>query len=403
MRSWLWRLLALAVLAAGTGGFLWLRATRPQQPPAPLSERVWRVAAMPVRPARARPVVHLYGRVEAPRLFRAAAPAVGWVRRVAVREGDWVEAGRLLVALDPADFTLRVAEAEGAVAELEAQLETEAVRFRTDRAELEQERRLLALAREALQRASRLRGRKLASQSDLDEAQKAVDRQRLQVQAREEAVAGHPSRVAALEARLKAARARLGRARLDAARSRVEAPFAGRVAEVPVAAGARVAPGTLLVSLYAPKALEVRARLPAPLVPEVRAALAAGENLEAEAGALRLRLARLAGQGAAVGVDGLFMPTAGAGALRPGEVFGLRLHRREHRAAVAVPAAALYADDKVYLLRDGRLHGLRVEVLGEAERPGRLLISAAGLAAGDVLVTTHLPNAVEGLRVEAVP
>jgi hypothetical protein len=51
------------------------------------------------------------------------------------------------------------------------------------------------------------------------------------------------------------------------------------------------------------------------------------------------------------------------------------------------------------------MRGLQVETLGNFISDSgeeRLLVLAPDLKSGDRLIVTHLPNAIEGLRVEAV-
>jgi hypothetical protein len=72
---------------------------------------------------------------------------------------------------------------------------------------------------------------------------------------------------------------------------------------------------------------------------------------------------------------------------------------------VAVPYQAVYGGNRVYRLAEGRLEGLDVEIVGghlEEDGSERLLILSAELNRGDLLVTTHLPNAMTGLRAEAL-
>jgi hypothetical protein len=64
----------------------------------------------------------------------------------------------------------------------------------------------------------------------------------------------------------------------------------------------------------------------------------------------------------------------------------------------------LYGHDKIYRLDGGRMQRIHVTNLGDFVQPsGRtlLVISSPILNKGDRIVTTHLPNAVNGLRVEA--
>jgi hypothetical protein len=153
----------------------------------------------------------------------------------------------------------------------------------------------------------------------------------------------------------------------------------------------------------------VEARVPAPYQGEIAAALASGARLMAEARVgelpVRLRLQRLAGEAHPSGVDGLFDVEAGANALRLGQMISLRLNRPALDGVVAVPFHAVYGGGRLYTLVDGRLRGLKVETLGGwTDRAGteRLVVRSPELRAGDRLVVTHMPNAVDGLRVEPV-
>jgi hypothetical protein len=81
----------------------------------------------------------------------------------------------------------------------------------------------------------------------------------------------------------------------------------------------------------------------------------------------------------------------------------LRLSLPRQENSIPVPFEALYGTDRVYRVVDQRLQGLQVERLGElrddADRT-LALIRHPDLRAGDVLVVTRLPNAVDGLAVE---
>ena len=56
--------LPVVILTAAIGVFATLKATKPQQPPAKISERIWRVEVEAVRPRTLAPSLTLYGQVE---------------------------------------------------------------------------------------------------------------------------------------------------------------------------------------------------------------------------------------------------------------------------------------------------------------------------------------------------
>jgi len=401
--------LPLVILSTGIGVFAALKSTKPEQPKAEIKERIWRVEVEPVAPRTLSPVLTLYGRVESPSVFKASAPAVSRVTRLPVREGERVEQGQLLLTLDERDFLPRMEQSKAEVAELEAQIRSEEIRYQADLSALEQEKKLLELARASVRRAERLLSQKLGSDSAVDEAEQAVARQALAVNARRQAISDHPARLKALEARLVSARSRLREREVDYERSQVRAPYAGLLAEVNVAEGDQVRDNTVLLSLYDPGGLEVRARIPAPFQQEVQRAVLAGTSLEGETDgqgeSVQLRLVRLAGEASSSGVDGIFAIEQGAEALRIGQVLRFRLRRPPREDVFPVPYQAVYGGDRIYTLDQGAMRGHVIEPVGgylDDDGRERLLVRAPRLQVGAGLVVTHMPNAIEGLKAEAV-
>jgi multidrug resistance efflux pump len=267
------RLLPVLILTLGIAGFLVLKATRPVPPPAEPRERIWQVEALTITPTRHVPHLTLYGRVEAPGLFHAAAPSAARVEKVHVQDGQSVRAGNLLLTLDPRDFEPRLRQAEADVAELVAQRDAELNRAASDRKALENEKALLELARSGLRRAESLLARNLGAQAQYDDAREAVERQTLSLTSREQAITDHPARLAQIEARLARAKATLDIARRDLERSRIHAPFDGVVATLDTSEGAQVAASQTLLSVYPDGGLELRAKLPTSHVDELLASL----------------------------------------------------------------------------------------------------------------------------------
>ena len=396
-----------AILGAGIAVFVALKLSGTAQQPVESRERVWRVDTLIAQPARLSPVLTLYGRVESPELLHAAAPADGRVDSVQVREGQRVEPGQLLLTMDPRDFVPRVQQAQADVDDLQAQLQRERLQHAANQDALAHERKLLELAERALNRARDLRERKLGSDVAEDEARENRRRQLLAVTTRQLDVDEHEARLRQYQARLERAEAMLVQAQLDLERSTVSASFHGFVARVEVAAGDQVKQADTLLTLYPLSALEVRAKLPAPYQQELLEALSTGRTLRATARTgnrdVVLELDRVAGEADASGIDGLFRIQQGAEQLRLGSMVTLWLQRDPQADVVAVPYTALYGNDRMYKLVDGRLQGITVVALGDYTGTGdqaTLLVQSPQLRAGDQLVITHLPNAATGLRVE---
>ncbi|MCU0766707.1 MAG: HlyD family efflux transporter periplasmic adaptor subunit [Gammaproteobacteria bacterium] len=391
MHPLLRRALPILPIVAGVAGFAALKATAPKPPVVEPRERVWRVETLAAAPAAHQPVLRLYGRVEAPDRVRAAAPVAGRLLEVRVRDGDRVAPGELLARLDPRDLEPRLAQAR-------AELEKERLRERHDREALAQEQEILRLAQNAVARADKVQAQRLASESSVDEARQQLARAQLAVTLREQALAEHPARLASLQAKLE-------EAERDAARAEVVAPFAARIGRVESAAGDQLQPNQAILVLYPVDGLYVRAKVPSNRSEELRAALAAGQALRARgeyAGrALTATLERLGGEAEARGVDAL-LRLAPDTEVPLGAFVDLALDRTPADGTLALPFAALHGGNRIFVVEDGRLRGVPVERVGELDTAdgGRVLVRAPGVAAGTRILATHLPNAVEGLKVE---
>jgi multidrug efflux pump subunit AcrA (membrane-fusion protein) len=385
------RILPILILALGVGGFMLLKATRPKQAPAAPQERVWRVETRAVTPADHRPELALFARVEAPDRVRAASPVAGRLLTVAVRDGDRVGQGTLLAQLDPKDLEPRLAQAR-------AELERERLKLLHDKEALDQERSLLDLAAAALARAEKVRAQNLGSAADVDQASEQLARARLAVTLREQSIAEHPARLASLEARL-------AEAERDAARGEIRAPFPARIGTVEGSAGDQVQPNQTILTLYPLDGLYLRAKIPGSRSDELKRALERGERLVARANhagrTYAATLERISGEADARGVDALLKLDPESD-LPLGAFVDLILERPPAADTVALPFAALSGGERVFAVTDGRLRSVPVERVGELRGPAgsEVLIRSPRLEAGTRVMITHLPNAVDGLKVE---
>ena len=406
-RPWLKFVLPLVIVGAGFAVNALLVATRPEARPVEIPEKAWPVDVAPVSPGTFEPGVPLFGRVESLWSSQLTAGIAADVVSVPVIEGDEVAAGALLVELDDRDARLLLAQREAELAEAEARIAAERTKHQANLDALPRERQLLELTEAELGRAQDLRQKGAGSQSTLDTARQAVERQAISLSAREQAVAAHEATLAELEARRSKAEALRDQAQLELERTRISAPFAGRIARVRVAPGKRVRVGDALLDIYDTGALVIRALLPARYLPVIRSAHERGEVLSAQGDVegfpVRARLLRLAGEVQNGGVEGLFAVDEGAERLPQGRFVRFDLALPAVSGLLALPYEAIYGGDRVYRVDDqNRLRPGFVERVGEV-RDGertRVLVRSASLARGDRVILTQLPNAVDGLLVQ---
>ncbi|ERP87135.1 hypothetical protein Q666_03880 [Marinobacter sp. ES-1] len=399
------RLLPLIILAVGVLVFIALKATRPEPAEVTATERSWRVEVQAITPGSQVPVLPLYGEVLAPDQQTITATLAGRVAERPASEGLSVKQGDLLLALDEEDIGPALAQARAQVDDLDAQISSEQVRYRNDQAALKSEQAIVANARRQFERIESLVGRNLASRENLEAATDALARAELTISTRQRAIQEHPARLQSLEAKLAQARANLAATERDVDRARVVAPFDGVVTGIEVAVGDQVSRNEPLLTVYPTRGLEVRARVPQVFQNELITALGQGQTLTAISdNGHEFVLARFAGLSDPAGTEAVLELQGEPGGLRPGALLPLTLERPARQQAVDVPFSALYGADSVYLMtEDGRMQRIEVERIGEARSENgerRLLIAGEQLTPGARLITTHLPNAVTGLKVE---
>ncbi|WP_092020662.1 efflux RND transporter periplasmic adaptor subunit [Marinobacter zhejiangensis] len=400
------RLLPVVILAIGIAGFLLLKATRPAPQMVAPVERSWRVDTLTVNLRAYRPELALYGEVQAPELMTLAAPVAARVAERPVHDGQWVAEGDLLVALEAEDLEPLLAEAEADVLDLNAQLRSENIRNNNDLKALENEQAIVANAERQLERTRTLVNRNLASQDQLESAVDVLAKARLTLTARQRALDEHGARRQSLQARLARAEARLEATRRDLRRSEVVAPFNGVVTRIGVAPGDQVSKYQSLLAVYPIDGLELRAQVPNAYRDELAEALVQGRRPLALStqSAHEFEMQRFAGESDPAGTEAIFRLVSDAGALRPGAMVPVVLQRPELAGVLAVPYSALYGNNGVYVVSDDqRMRRLQVEQRGELLQGNGerwALIAGPELVDGLKLIVTHLPNAIEGLKVE---
>lgn len=207
-------LCAAALVAAGP-------CVRAADAPAPAAA----LATAPVQGASAASSGGYDGVVEAVRQTVVAAQVAGAVTAIEVKAGDSVKAGQLLVRIDS-----RVADQSAAASE----------------AQLQSAQALLDVARKDFERQQQLYQQKFISAAALDQAE---------------------SQFKASQAQAASLRAQAGATRSQSGLAVVRAPYAGVVAEVPVALGDMAMPGRPLLTLYEPGALRATVSVPQSTVP----------------------------------------------------------------------------------------------------------------------------------------
>lgn len=397
--------LPFLIIAAAIAVFIFMKSTKPVQPPVEIKEKSWVVETMQVSQETLASVQSLFGTVESNALVTAAAPMSGEVAEVLVLPGDVFKKGQKLLALNEQDIAIPLQQAKAALVEAEAQLGLLKLANQANQTKLAHERKVLELKRGQITRTQQLLKKNLASQTALDSVKEAALKQEFSVVTVELAVKENDLRMQQAQASLDKAQANYAQAKLNAERGVVIAPFDGRVASVMVSKGDRVAPNTPMLSFYSADSLELNVKLPVEQLSKVQKVIS--QNQISELQALfteqgvehRLPLMRLAGQASTSGVDTYFKMPESLAYKRPGELMQIDFQSQPISGVWALPYRALYGKDRVYLVEDGRLQGQTVQVVGEIQRNGQLWALIKAPVPSATVSVTHLPNAVSGLKV----
>ena len=206
------------------------------------------------------------GKIEALDNFEAHAPVATTVKKVYVKQGQWVKPGQLLLQLEDVNARLQAARAE---AQLKgAQADVNAVEHGGTKEEVLATRNALVKAqadRDAAQRnleaMQRLLKTGAASQAEVDAAQNQLRVAEANVHFQQQKLDGRYSQqeVGHVEAQQTEARASLAAAQELLRNSNVTAPRAGVVYSLPVQQGAFVNAGDLLVQVADLHKVRVRA------------------------------------------------------------------------------------------------------------------------------------------------
>ncbi len=356
----------LALLAAGAAAALavW-RAGAPEAVPV-------RLVAVGRGPVEATAANTRAGSVRACRRARLSPSAGGQIARLAVREGDRVARGALLLELWNRDLAARRALA--------------AARVRAARARAQETCTAARVARREAERLVRLHRRGLASEE-------ARDRAVGEAEARE---AG----CRAAEAGVAVARAELAVAEAELARTRLHAPFAGIVAEVNGEVGEYITPSPLgvatppAVDLIDTSCVYVSAPIDEVDAAGVRPGMEARITLDAYRGrSFAGRVRRVAAyvrehekQARTVEVEAEFVGDPGV-ALLPGYSADLEIVLERRTDVLRVPTEALQEGPRV-LVYDGASGRLEARPVRTGIGNWRWTEVRSGLRAGERVVVS---------------
>ncbi|MGB5580592.1 MAG: efflux RND transporter periplasmic adaptor subunit [Woeseia sp.] len=226
----------------------------------------------------------------------------------------------------------------------------------------------------------------------------------------------------AAKARVRSARAQLAKSKLDLERTRIKAPFAGRVLRKFVDLGQVVGMNSQIAEIYATDAVEIRLPLRnrdlrfidlpeayrdsdgienSGAIVEIQSELAGNAKWHAELVRTEGAIDETARQLHVIArIDDPFDSNeSSATPLKIGQYVTARLQGNAVPNALVIPNQTIYQGSYVYVAEDGILRRRDIDIAWQNDEEA---IIAAGLEAGDKLVTTALGQVTSGIRVSII-
>lgn len=377
----------------------------------PARERVFSAAVGPVTLGPQTPILTAFGEIRSRRTLELRAPAEGMVIELApaFEEGGAVQAGQVLMRIDPTQAEAALASAHTDLRDAEAE--------RIDAA------RALDLAGEDVAAArlqADLRARALARQQDLlargvgrdvavEEAELTAATAAQAVLSRRQALAQAEARLAQADTALERRRIALAQAERGLAETVLRAEFDGVLSGVTLVEGRLVNRNEQIARLIDPEALEIAFRIstaqyaqligPEGGLPDARVRvildvfgldLASTAVLTREGGAVE------AGQSGRLLFASIDVPRG----LRVGDFVRVEVEEPPLDAVARLPATALGSDGRILVLTEAnRLEGVAVELL---RRQGDDVLIRAPDLEGREVVLARTPVLGEGIAINPI-
>lgn len=367
--------LPLLIVTATLVVIFLLIATRPRMQPIPRPERVWPVEVVEAHYATLQPELKLFGEVIAGRRSELRPLVSGLIVEIGpnFHDGGIVQEGELLVQIDAFDYETALAEQRSVLKEAEARRQ---------------------LLKKDYERARELRADNTVSEQFLENAELELVQQEAIVEQRAISVK---------------------QAQRDLQETRLLAPYAGVVNNVSANLGNQVSGfgSDKVADLIDTGQLEVRFSLSnaqygrllesdEPIVGRpVQVSWQVGnETLEYDARIERVG-AEIASTTGGVEIYAVIQGSGSQANLRPGAFVAVKLLDKAYQNVARAPESAVYGEDVIYVIKDGRMAERRIQIHGyDGEN---LLFTSAGdppVVDGDLIVTTQLREGGSGAKVE---
>jgi RND family efflux transporter MFP subunit len=406
--------LMLAVLAGAYVLMNMLVDARPQRMPRVFQPTVYAVETVDAVIADNRPVMSLYGDVQAPRSVDIRPQAAGEIVAVhpGLRAGQRVERGDVLLEIDRFDYEGALTEARANLAQARGSISEIDARITAEREQLESAEVQLEIAESDLSRARSLNERGASTTQQLDERRLVVSQRQQAVSQRRNNLLVEQAQRAQQVANIERLEWLVAQAERNLANTEIRAPLSGVVSEATAEPGRTAGSSDIVASIYDDSELEARFTLTNsqygrlatdedPLIGRrIEATWTVGASSFTYRGTVDRIGATVAADRGGVEVFARLEPSDRAVQLRPGAFLEVTVPDRLYAESLRVPESALYDNSHVFVVADGMLQRRPVEVL--AFEGADVVLAGdipGGVVAGERVLVTRLTEADDGLPV----
>lgn len=376
----------------------------------PVREQVFTVDTVVATLGDHRPTISVFGNVVAGNVLDLRTELAGPLIEVNpdIRSGAVVSAGTVLAKIDPFDYETALAEAETDLLDANAQLMEAEARLAAETADLANARAQLALAEKDLERAEALVKRGSVTQQTVDQRQQSLLQQKALVDATVATLRIEETKLLQQKTLIDRLMLQRKRAERDLSLTTLVAPVNAIVETEAITPGQIVTANQSIAQLLDLSAFEVKfnlsdaqyGRLTGPSAP------IAGTPVDVvwKTGQREVQLSGTVSRvGSSISTDlgGVTLyarlnDLAKNTDLRPGAFVEINLPDRIYQNTFQLPEASVYDENRIYIVDDGRLKSLMVDVQAFT---GSDVILTGNLPPAAKVLTTRIAEVGDGLRV----
>jgi len=379
------------------------------------------VETMTVKAENVNMTIEAYGTVKAREALKLVAEVRGRIVKIdsSFKEGSFVKKGTALIKIDPRTYRLEVERRKVQVSQAKAELMRLEQEVNNLKAIIKIAKSDVSLAQNEFTRLKKLINKNVIAQTTVDKAEQRYLSSLERLQGLENQMALTGPLKDQYEAQRDMAKVSLKQAKLDLERSTIVANSDSWVLEKGIEEGQHVNAGQYLGSIYRDRALDIEVRIPVKelkwfppdmsqeSMPEVKIILGIEDNSLSWKG----RVARIKAQmdqrtrtlPVVVEVDddkkaGKNQDNHSMGSvfLRPGTFVTVIIKGRKIEKAFLLPRHVVHIGDVVYTVKDNKLKVQPVSILRSFKET---VFIDKGLETGDLVITTPLSGAADGMLV----